>query len=92
MVLRGLVFEGLAEKKRSFVVDLVPVFAVAHVQGGFNVAVAFLVPQVDLQAVGENHKVTRGNKLGQSELACVEFLCHPTPQVTLWLTGAVLEQ
>lgn len=92
MVLRGLVFEGLAEKKRSFVVDLVPVFAVAHVQGGFNVAVAFLVPQVDLQAVGENHKATRGNRLGQSELACVEFLCHPTPRVTLWLTGAVLEQ
>lgn len=75
MVLCGLIFEGLAEKKRAFVVDLVPVFAVAHVQGGFNVAGAFLMPQVDLQAVGEKHKVT--NRLGQSELACVEFLCHP---------------
>lgn len=49
VVWRGLVSEGLAEKKRAFVVDLVPVFAIAHIQGGFNVALAFLVPQVDLQ-------------------------------------------
>lgn len=28
----GLVFEGLAQKKCAFVVDLIPVFAVAQVQ------------------------------------------------------------
>lgn len=63
MVLCGLVFEGLAEKKRAFVVDLVPVFAVAHIQGGFNVAVAFFMPQVDLQAVGEKPQSNQGQQV-----------------------------
>lgn len=33
VILCGLVFERLAQKKCAFVVDLIPVFAVAHVQG-----------------------------------------------------------
>lgn len=33
VILCGLVFEGLAQKKRALVVDLIPVFAIAHVQG-----------------------------------------------------------
>lgn len=53
MIVRRLVFEGLAQKKRALVVELIPVFAVAHVQGGSNVVRAFLMPEVDLQISGE---------------------------------------
>lgn len=49
MILCGLVFERLAQEKRVFVVYLIPVFAVANVQRRFNVAQAFLVPEVDLR-------------------------------------------
>lgn len=48
MVLSGLVFEGLTQKNGALVVYLIPVFAIAHVQCGFNVAGAFLVTQMDL--------------------------------------------
>lgn len=49
VVLCALVFKGLAQEECAFVVDLIPVFAVAHVHGGFDVAGALLVPEVDLQ-------------------------------------------
>lgn len=49
VILCGLVFKGLAQKECAFVVHLIPVFAIAHVQGGFNMARAFLVSEVDLR-------------------------------------------
>ena len=49
VVLCALVFEGLAQEECTFVVDLIPVFAIAHVQGRFDVAGTLLVPEVDLQ-------------------------------------------
>lgn len=55
VVMCGLVPEGLTQKKRALVVDLVPMFAVAHFQGWLNVTEALLVPQVDLQARREKH-------------------------------------
>lgn len=49
MILCGLVFEGLAQEDCAFVVNLIPVFAVAHVQGRINVAGALLMPDVNLR-------------------------------------------
>lgn len=49
VILRGLIFEGLAQEKCAFVVDFIPVFAVAHLQGWFDVLRTFLVPEVELQ-------------------------------------------
>lgn len=48
VVLCGLVSEGLTEEQRVFVINLIPVFAVAQVQDGFDVAGAFLMLHVDL--------------------------------------------
>lgn len=88
VVRRGLVSEGLAEKKCAFVVDLVPVFAVAHIQGGFHVALAFLVPQVDLQTWSETYIAQDNSNQEQRDMsvkdevpgrpARVEFLCCST--------------
>ncbi len=33
VILSGLVFKGLAQNKSALIVDLIPVFAVTHVQG-----------------------------------------------------------
>lgn len=52
VIVRRLVFEGLAYKQRALVVELVPVFAIAHVQGGSDVVRALLMPEVDLQMSG----------------------------------------
>lgn len=58
MVVCGLIFEGLAQKKRALVVDLIPVFPVAHVQGRFNVGGALLVSEVDLQTHRKTAELT----------------------------------
>lgn len=47
-VVSGLVPEGLAKEEPAFVVDLIPVFAIAYVQTGFGVVGALLVSQMDL--------------------------------------------
>lgn len=57
VVLCGLVFEGLTQKNGALVVYLIPVFAVAHVQCGFDVAGAFLVTQMDLHTQKKTAKL-----------------------------------
>lgn len=49
--------------------------AVAHIHGGFNVAVAFLVPQVDLQRYSQNHITQNISNQGQQHMGCFVVGC-----------------
>lgn len=73
VIVRGLVFKGLAQKQRALVVDLIPVFAIAHVQGGFNVAGALLMPEVDLRK--KPHSPQQPNLI--TALCDITRTCHP---------------
>jgi hypothetical protein len=48
-VVSGLVPEGLAEEEAVLVVDLVPVFPIAHIHTGLGVAGTLLVSQLHLE-------------------------------------------